>query len=48
MVAKLPETEVLDSNYSGRVALQAVAADGTILASAINPSKAKLEVTVKN
>ena len=47
VVAKLPETEVLDSNYSGRVALQAVAADGTILASAINPSKAKLEVTVK-
>ena len=47
VVAKLPETEVLDSNYSGRVALQAVAADGTILASAITPSKAKLEVTVK-
>lgn len=47
VVAKLPETKVLDSNYSGRVALQAVAADGTILASAINPSKAKLEVTVK-
>ena len=47
VVAKLPESEVLDSDYSGRVALQAVAADGTILASAINPSKAKLDVTVK-
>ena len=47
VVAKLPETEVLDGNYSGRVALQAVAADGTILASVINPSKAKLEVVVK-
>lgn len=47
VVAKLPESEVLDSDYSGRVALQAVAADGTILASAINPSKAKLDVAVK-
>ena len=47
VVAKLPESEVLDSDYSGPVALQAVAADGTILASAINPSKAKLDVTVK-
>lgn len=47
VAAKLPESEVLDSDYSGRVALQAVAADGTILASAINPSKAKLDVTVK-
>ena len=47
VVAKLPESEVLDSDYSGRVPLQAVAADGTILASAINPSKAKLDVTVK-
>lgn len=48
VVAKLPETEVLDGDYSGRVALQAVAADGTILAAVISPSKAKLEVTVKN
>lgn len=47
VVAKLPETKVLDGNYNGRVALQAVAADGTILASAINPSKAKLEVKVR-
>lgn len=47
VVAKLPENEVLNSNYNGRVALQAVASDGTILASAINPSKARLEVTVK-
>ena len=47
VVAKLPENEVLNDNYNGRVALQAVASDGTILASAINPSKARLEVTVK-
>ncbi|SDO50308.1 YbbR domain-containing protein [Streptococcus equinus] len=47
VVAKLPENEVLNSNYNGRVALQAVAADGTILASAINPSKARLEVNIK-
>lgn len=47
VVAKLPENEVLNGNYSGRVALQAVSADGTILASAINPSKARLEVSVK-
>ncbi|KFN88064.1 hypothetical protein H702_04740 [Streptococcus equinus JB1] len=47
VVAKLPENEVLNGNYNGRVALQAVASDGTILASAINPSKARLEVTVK-
>ena len=47
VVAKLPENEVLNENYNGRVALQAVASDGTILASAINPSKARLEVTVK-
>lgn len=47
VVANLPENEVLNGNYSGRVALQAVSADGTILASAINPSKARLEVTVK-
>ncbi|GEB10494.1 MULTISPECIES: CdaR family protein [Streptococcus] len=47
VVANLPENEVLNGNYSGRVALQAVSADGTILASAINPSKARLEVSVK-
>ncbi|WP_274641890.1 YbbR-like domain-containing protein [Streptococcus equinus] len=47
VVASLPENEVLNGNYSGRVALQAVSADGTILASAINPSKARLEVSVK-
>ncbi|SDI38335.1 CdaR family protein [Streptococcus equinus] len=47
VVANLPENEVLNDNYSGRVALQAVSADGTILASAINPSKARLEVSVK-
>lgn len=47
VVANLPENEVLNGNYSGRVALQAVSADGTILASAITPSKARLEVSVK-
>ena len=48
VVAKLPENEVLNGNYNGRVTLQAVASDGTILASAINPSKARLEVTVSS
>lgn len=47
VVAKLPDDQVLDANYSSRVTLQAVAADGTILASAIDPAKANLSVSVK-
>ncbi|EHI69396.1 CdaR family protein [Streptococcus ictaluri] len=47
VVAKLPDDEVLSANYSSRVTLQAVSADGTILASAIDPAKANLAVTVK-
>ena len=47
VVASLPEDMTLDSDYSGRVTLQAVASDGTILASVINPTKATLSVTVK-
>ncbi|MFS1663724.1 YbbR-like domain-containing protein [Streptococcus sp. zg-JUN1979] len=45
--AALPEDEVLDGNYSGKVNLQAVASDGTVLAGIIAPSKARLDVTVK-
>lgn len=45
--AALPETEILSGDYSDKVTLQAVAADGTILAASINPDKARLDVTVK-
>ncbi|KPJ22783.1 CdaR family protein [Streptococcus phocae] len=47
VIAKLPEDQILDADYSSRVTLQAVAADGTILASAIDPAKANLFVSVK-
>ncbi|HGC7935053.1 TPA: YbbR-like domain-containing protein, partial [Streptococcus pyogenes] len=47
VVAKLPDDQVLDRNYSSRVTLQAVSADGTILASAIDPAKTNLSVAVK-
>ncbi|AND79554.1 YbbR-like domain-containing protein [Streptococcus pantholopis] len=47
VIARLPEDEVLDSDYSGRVTLQAVASDGKILASVIEPAKATLTVNVK-
>ncbi|MFC6994360.1 CdaR family protein [Streptococcus loxodontisalivarius] len=47
VVANLPEDQVLDSNYSGNVTLQAVSADGTVLASVIDPAKVGLSVTVK-
>ncbi|GMN82906.1 YbbR-like domain-containing protein [Streptococcus pyogenes] len=47
VVAKLPDDQVLDRNYSSRVTLQAVSVDGTILASAIDPAKTNLSVAVK-
>lgn len=47
VVAKLPDDQVLDRNYSSRVILQAVSADVTILASAIDPAKTNLSVAVK-
>lgn len=47
VVAKLPDDQVLDRNYSSRVTLQAVSADGTILASAIDPAKTNLSVASK-
>ncbi|MGT2935358.1 CdaR family protein [Streptococcus castoreus] len=47
VVAKLPDDQVLDANYSSRVTLQAVSADGTILASVIDPAKTNLFVGVK-
>lgn len=47
VVASLPESEILSESYSNQVALQAVSADGTILASVISPAKTKLDVTVK-
>lgn len=46
VVAKLPEDVTLSEKYSGAVTLQAVAADGTVLPSIIEPSKAKLTVNV--
>lgn len=45
--AVLPSDEVLSENYSGTVNLQAVSADGTILAAIVNPAKSKLKVEVK-
>lgn len=47
VVASLPESEILSESYSNQVALQAVSADGTILASVISPAKTRLDVTVK-
>ncbi|MFD0845313.1 CdaR family protein [Streptococcus saliviloxodontae] len=47
VVANLPDNETLDGNYTGKVPLQAVAADGTVLASVIDPAKVGLSVTVK-
>ena len=45
--AVLPSDKVLSEDYSGTVNLQAVSADGTILAAIVNPAKAKLKVEVK-
>lgn len=47
VVAKLPEEDILSDDFSGKVTLQAVSADGTILASIIDPSKTTLKVAVK-
>ncbi|TWS95489.1 YbbR-like domain-containing protein [Streptococcus sp. sy018] len=47
VIAKLPEDVTLSEKYSGAVTLQAVAADGTVLPSIIEPSKSKLTVNVE-
>lgn len=47
VVAKLPEDVKLDKDYNDTVTLQAVSADGTILASAISPAKTSLSIKVK-
>ncbi|PNY18889.1 CdaR family protein [Streptococcus parauberis] len=47
VVAKLPDNVKLSSDYNDTVTLQAVSADGTILASSINPAKTDLEVKIK-
>lgn len=47
VVAKLPDNENITGDYSGQVSLQAVSADGTILASVISPAKTTLTVKVK-
>lgn len=47
VVAKLPDNVKLSSDYNDTVTLQAVSADGTILASSINPAKTDLEVKLK-
>ncbi|EHJ56100.1 hypothetical protein HMPREF9318_00619 [Streptococcus urinalis FB127-CNA-2] len=47
VVAKLPDDKIINKDYSGQVTLQAVASDGTILASIIDPAKTTLEVSVK-
>lgn len=46
VLAKLPDDVTLSEKYSGPVTLQAVAADGTVLPSIIEPSKSKLTVNV--
>lgn len=47
VIAQIPEDKILSNDYSGQVNLQAVSADGTILASIISPAKANLTVKVK-
>ncbi|PZO95826.1 YbbR-like domain-containing protein [Streptococcus halichoeri] len=47
VVAKLPENQKLSADYHGSVTLQAVSADGTILASTISPATTELSVSVK-
>lgn len=45
--AILPSDKVLSSDFNGTVNLQAVAADGTILASIVDPAKTQIKVSVK-
>ena len=45
--AVLPSNKVLSDDYSGQANLQAVSADGTVISSIIDPSKATLDVQVK-
>ena len=45
--AVLPNDTVLSEDYSGQANLQAVTADGTVVASIIDPAKASLDIKVK-
>ena len=47
VVARIDSQSPLSENYSKKVTLQAVAANGTILPSIIDPAKAKLSVVVE-
>ncbi|HEO4665984.1 TPA: YbbR-like domain-containing protein [Streptococcus agalactiae] len=47
VAANIPDDKVLDDDFNKTVTLQAVTADGTVLASIIHPSKATLSVKVK-
>ncbi|KHD45152.1 CdaR family protein [Streptococcus hongkongensis] len=47
VIAKLPDNVRLSSDYNDTVTLQAVSADGTILASSIDPAKTGLSVKIK-
>lgn len=47
VVAKVPDDVKLNADYRGEVTLQAVSADGTVLASSISPAKTTLSVSVK-
>lgn len=47
VVASLPDDQTLSEDYKGKVPLQAVAADGTLLASVVNPAHTTLYVEVK-
>ncbi|CAM4277852.1 hypothetical protein AT575_04400 [Streptococcus penaeicida] len=47
VVAKLPDDVNLKEDYSDEVTLQAVSADGTVLASTISPAKTNLKVSIK-
>lgn len=47
VVAKLPDDVNLKEDYSDEVTLQAVSADGTVLASSISPAKTNLKVSIK-
>lgn len=47
VVAKVPDDIKLNADYKQEVTLQAVSADGTVLASSISPAKTTLNVSVK-
>lgn len=47
VIAKLPDTQLLTGDYTDKVTLQAVASNGTILPTIIEPAKVTLKVNVK-